>query len=561
MSILTIKQANCKNCYRCVRVCPVKAIIIKDGQATVDEECCILCGQCLTTCPQEAKKVENSLEYTRNLLYSKRKVILSLAPSFVSHFTSIEPGQLKRTLLGCGFFLVEETAVGAQAVSQYYARLLKHKRADLPLITSCCPSVNYYICKYYPSLVKHLMPVVSPMIAHARMLQKRYGRDVHVVFAGPCLAKKHEMLEVEVAGSVSAVLTFTELEELIDEMCGSVSDQSPWSENMSLPARAYPITGGVLSTLPKDRCDYISASGIDEVADICLAVAQGKLSNAVIEANMCPGGCINGPFVQRDEAVIVKRRYIQAYTNTGAGSVAEPSVPLQRVFHPAAVGQFAPTEEQIREVLTKIGKHGPADEYNCGACGYDSCREKAVAVLQGRAELEMCMPYMRERAESLANLVMEVTPNSIIVVDENLKIIEFNKAAERLFNCQTADVIGHSIAKLMPVEHFEAVKFSEKAITGKRVVLEHLQRVTVQTIKPVPQAKIIVAVIADVTEQEKQAQELARIRQETIAKAQEVIMNQMRVAHEIASLLGETTAESKMLLTKLIRLVEDGDSR
>lgn len=569
MDVISVSKANCRNCYRCVRHCPVKAIKVVGGQAEVVDSLCIYCGRCVIECPQNAKKVRNDLHAVKEFIYAGEKVIASIAPSYPVVFDVTSPQEMFSILKALGFYGAEETAVGAEMVSMEYQHLIK-KGHKGPIITTACPVVKNLVEKYYPGLIRNLAPVVSPMVAHARSLKQRYGLDIKVVFIGPCIAKKAEALDRIVLGDVDAVLTFQELADWIDEKASAVAGVGFGErENVLEPfiARSYPLPGGLLKTSSMEgdllSREVVVVDGIENCMELLDALDTGNVSGRIFEMMACRGGCINGPSMPCDSSLYERRerlisfiennRQQQGYENIKAYAVG---IDLRRSFEPKTFKAPRPTESEIREILASIGKTTPEKELNCGACGYPSCRKKAEAVYHGMAEPDMCIPYMRSRAESLANLIIDHTPNGIILVDSNLNIKEINRAAEKMFGVEKEQVQGKPLFTVIDDRDFAWVLANKTNLQDKKVNYPRNSLTTLQTMCYIEEEDMVLAIIQDITEQEKQRMELERVREETLEKAQEVINRQMRVAQEIAGLLGETTAESKMLLLKLIELVK-----
>ncbi|MBN1935195.1 MAG: PAS domain S-box protein, partial [Anaerolineae bacterium] len=465
---------------------------------------------------------------------------------------------------GLGFAAAGETSFGAEMVGLAHAELVHQMQDHWPIIASSCPVVVNLVEQYYPDLIPHLAPIVSPMIAHGRYLKRMYGTEAFVVFIGPCIAKKGEIAEPAVAGVMDAALTFTELEAWLGER--SINFPAPVPLE-SLPkrvnARLFPIEGGLVGTAQMDTdilsSHVLTASGMDACRNVLQGIRSDAVEACLVELLACEGGCINGPSFMDRPSMILSRQRIQHY----AAHRQPKPLPtrnewpeLERDYHDYSVPVPEFTETQIVQVLRRVDKFGPEDELNCGACGYESCREKAVAVLRGMAEATMCIPYMRARAESLTNVVMDVTPSAILIVDQALHIQDFSASAEQMFNCRRATVIGRPLREVLQViDDFIEVRDTGQPVLNKIVRLGD-DLIVEKAIVPVGGENLIVAILRDVTEQEQQRNELERIRAETLAHSQEVIKQQMRVAHEIAGLLGETTAETKVLLTQLARLIE-----
>lgn len=567
MSLITISQANCKNCYKCVRYCPVKAIKIKDGQAEVIEERCISCGICVNICPQKAKVIRSDIDKVKGFIKEGHTVVASIAPSFLSVVAN--PEDFIARLHGLGLHEIRETAEGAELVSRQYPRIIKELPSK-PVISTACPVIINLVERYYPKLLSHLAPLVSPMVAHGRYIKETKGNKVKVVFIGPCIAKKQEAEDDEVRGAVDSVLTFRELKEWIQE--DKISNSYSRTEGMFDPepenARYFALPGGLLRTSKidgdLDNIKTVVVDGIDECKQVMDAIEKGGLDAEFFELLACRGGCIGGPAAGIEENPFVKReRYLkQIELISSKINIFNPGtdtgIELTRGFHSKVFIKHYPGEKKIREILSSIGKTSEDKELNCGSCGYPSCRDKAVAVYQGMAEPDMCMPYMRSKAESLANLIIDSTPNGIILTDAKLRIQEFNPSAERMFKINRNQVIGKELGTLIDDSDFLNVLMSRKSIIDRRVKYERFNLVTLQTICYIHEQDLVLGIFTDITRQEGREKELAEVRRETIEKAREVINKQMRVAQEIAGLLGETTAESKVLLTRLINLVKGG---
>ena len=554
--------ANCQDCYRCVRVCPVKAISVRDGQACIEDDLCIKCGTCVRECPQHAKTIRSSLHMVKELLAFGRPVAASVAPSFAAVFDGWRATRLPAALRRLGFRYVSETAEGALLVTE---ETMKH--LDEGSICTACPAVVNYIEKYRPEYVDMLIPVVSPMVAHGRLLKKRLGSDCAVVFIGPCAAKKLEAQRPENADAVDAVLTFTELLSWLDEEgidLATCSESGFESYGVLDKSRLFPLQGGLLKTGGVE-CDGTNAevlhiSGASDVIDL-LDIPPDKWNFTVVEPLFCAGGCINGPGISIEKNIFLRKQDVITYAEKVAAAFGDidRDVPAGTRFEESRAGLMLEEvdENRINQVLEAQGKLDPEMQLNCGACGYESCRDNAIAVARGLAEPEMCIPYMRSRAESLTNVVMDVAPNPIIIVDRNLKVQDLSPSAGRVFGVNRAAVRGRPLRSIIPVvDDFLAVRDTGEPIYNK---LRHVRDgLTIeQTIVAVGGENLLVAILRDVTEQEQKREELDRLRAETLSRTQEVINKQMRVAHEIASLLGETTAETKVLLTHLAKLVEE----
>ena len=502
-------------------------------------------------CPQNAKQVHSEAEDVLALLASGKKVVASLAPSFVSSFGVQDFDVMAEALSELGFAETEETAIGAKAVTEEYSRLLKTGEFR-NFISSACPAVNRMIQLYYPSALKYLAPVPSPMVAHARMIKKR-DPDAAIVFIGPCIAKKREAAE---SGIIDGVLTFEELNALFERKnidLGKIEAKTQ-SEKHSLKARYYPIPRGIIKSfdaLP-DGYEYVAVDGVKRCAEVLEEV--DSLSGLFLELNCCEHACVGGPCRPATRSGAVKsnedvRRYAAKDIAAPAASVPETDLTQK---HPRIIlDDFIPSEKDIRAVLAKTGKNSPEDELNCGACGYSTCREKAIAVLNGYADIEMCLPYMRSRAESMSYEIIQNTPNGIVLMSDDFTILDINSRAMRLLGVTEHDVRGMLAFDCFDCEEFISAVTKGKNVSKKRVFVNRTKKYIELSIVLLQEHKVLFGVMKDITDSVEYDEKLNAVKLETLATTDEVIKKQMRVAQEIASLLGETTAETKVALNKL----------
>ena len=572
MKAIDFKPAKCSHCYRCVRTCGVKAITIKNQQAQIMEDYCILCGHCLNECPQDAKTYISDLDKVRGWIQSGAITAVSLAPSYRSLFHFRDPGQVLDALKRLGFTHVRETAEGAALVTNEYRQLLEQKTMA-NIITTCCPSVNLLIETYYPALIPYLAPVVSPMIAHARLLKKEYGPDIKVIFIGPCISKKAEAYENSTEHAVDAVLNFEEVKRWLRAESIRVKDCDPLPMPQPDPHvnRLYPVAGGIITSV-RASCEpghetyrKFSVDGVSNCIDLCENLLTGDLSRCFIEMSACEGGCIQGPMtgsaklsrfrskVDLEEDIEVVPADDQLLHFSGI------DFPTAKIFRDKSPRRVYPSESQIREILAKVGKYTKEDELNCGACGYPTCRDKAVAVYQNKAELTMCIPYMNEKAQSLANLVLETSPNMTIIVGEDMMIQEFSHAAEKHFHITRKEALETYLFQLMDTDDFEWVFEHKQPLRNKKVEFPEYGFTATMSLVYIKKQNAVLAILIDITKEEEQAMQDYMMKLETVEMAQKVIDKQMMVAQQIAGLRGETTAETKVTLTNICRTLLDED--
>ena len=554
---LTLKKSNCKNCYKCIRHCPVKAIRFSGNQAHIIGNECILCGHCFVVCPQNAKEIVDSTEKARVLLQSGEPVVVSLAPSFIANYDGVGIESMRKALKKLGFFDVEETAIGATIVKTEYERMLREEERDI-IITSCCHSVNLLIQKHFPSALEYLADVMSPMQAHCADIKKRMP-NAKTVFIGPCVAKKDEAEHYE--GLVDAVLTFEELtnwlkSERIELEQGM--DQTPESR-----ARFFPTTGGILKTMAQNApgYTYIALDGVENCIAALKDIESDKIHKCFIEMSACTGSCIGGPVMEKYHSTSPIKDYVTVadYAGERDFDVAQPDpMHLKKHFSMIEKKLQAPSESEIMSVLRQMGKFKPSDELNCGSCGYNSCREKAIAIIQGKAEISMCLPYLKDKAESFSDTIVNNTPNGLIVLNENLEVQQINNAARKIMNIRAAsDVLGEPVVRILDPTVFMQVRNSGRTVRDQRTYLAEYKKYVEQTVVYAPDSRMLIGIMRDITDEEADREKKARINKQTVEVADSVVEKQMRIVQEIASLLGETAAETKIALTKLKESIDD----
>ena len=561
---LEFKNAKCKDCYKCLRECPVKAIEVKNHQARIIESRCILCGHCTLICPQNAKIVHSSLNEIKQILNSGAKVVASVAPSFLSSFGLKDFNVFKIALAKVGFFDAEETAYGAELVTQQYKALLESKQFK-NFITSACPAVCRLIQAYYPKALQYLAPVDSPMIAHAKMLRKQHP-DAKVIFIGPCIAKKREAIE---SGIIDGVLTYDDMQELfaeknivLDEIINISLENKKGTACLS---KAYPISHGIIKAFPElpKGYDYMAVDGPDRCVDALQNI--DNLENVFLEMNICKDGCVNGPC---SLSVNIKGGSIKAtsdvlkYYKNDIRTLAphkyeEHDIDLNKLYPRIRNNSMPPPEREIKCILAKIGEHKPEDELNCSACGYDTCRDKAWAVYNGYTDVEICLPYMRERAESLSYEIIQHSPNGIILLDSDFYIQDINDKGRELLGINDPHAEGRHAKDFFNLTDFIIAYNEKRNVMVEKMFVPSTGKYVDMAITYLKDQNMLFGILMDVSSQVNYDMEINKVKMETLKTTDEVIKKQMRVAQEIASLLGETTAETKVALLKLKKTLSD----
>ena len=553
---LTLKKSNCKNCYKCIRHCPVKSIRFSGSQAHIISDECILCGQCFVVCPQNAKQIVDETEKVGVLLNSGMPVVASLAPSFIANYNGVGIEAMREALKKLGFYDVEETAIGATIVKTEYERILKEENPDI-LISSCCHSINLLIQKYFPQQLGYLADVLSPMQAHCKDIKSRIP-DAKTVFIGPCVAKKDEAEQYE--GYVDAVLTFEELTEWLRSENIELKQEIILKEESK--ARFFPTTGGVLKTMAQDApgYTYIALDGMENCIAALKDIENGKIKHCFIEMSACTGSCVGGPIMEKYHRSPIKD-YISVAEFAGPKDfdVEQPETSLLRKqFQFINRRSKMPSESEIKEILHQMGKFRPDQELNCGSCGYDTCREKAVAIYQGKAESSMCLPFLKDKAESFSDTIVKNTPNGLIVLNDKLEVQQINASARKIMNIRSAsDVLGEPVIRILDPSEFLRVQNTGREVYNKREYLAEYKRYVEETIVLDRESSMLICIMRDVTDEEYERQTREDISRQTVEVADKVVDKQMRIVQEIASLLGETAAETKIALAKLKESISD----
>ena len=554
---LTLKKSNCKNCYKCIRHCPVKAIRFSGNQAHIIGNECILCGQCFVVCPQNAKQIVDETEKVKVFLQSGDPVVVSLAPSFVANYEGVGINAMRDALQKLGFYEVEETAIGATIVKNEYERMLKEDERDI-IITSCCHSINLLIQKYFPAELEYLADVVSPMQAHCMDIKKRFPK-AKTVFIGPCVAKKDEAEHYE--GVVDAVLTFEELTNWLKEE--NIELKTDMDSNEESRARFFPTTGGILKTMAQDApgYTYMALDGIENCVDALKDIESGKIHKCFIEMSACVGSCIGGPVMEKYHRSTPIKDYITIanYAGNKDFDVVQPdNMELKKQFTYIEHRLQQPSETEIYNVLRQMGKFKPSDELNCGSCGYDTCREKAIAICQGKAEISMCLPFLKDKAESFSDTIVKNTPNGLIVLNEELEVQQINEAARNIMNIRSStDVLGDLVVRIMDPKDFMEVRTTGRDIRNKKVYLAEYKRYIEQSVVYDKDSHLLIGIMRDITDEQNEREKKESISRQTVEVADKVVDKQMRIVQEIASLLGETAAETKIALAKLKESIQD----
>lgn len=553
----------CHDCYRCVRECPVKAIKIENNHASVIPDKCISCGTCVKVCPANAKCVRSDLEKVQNLIYSGKDVYVSLAPSWRGVF-EMSAQKMIAVLKRLGFKDISETALGAEEVSIKTAQMLNETEQGL-WISSACPVIVDYIRMYKPEFSKYITPIGSPARTHARMLRKTYGEDIGIVFIGPCIGKKKEADEPD--GLIDLAITFEELKIWMYDQIPDISeiqkdDRFEFVPRSAYEGALYPIDGGMNTTIRKigikDNVQLLEICSIPAFEKALNNLNPEKINRPIfVEALACEGGCVAGPCISTDKASISIISDVLAKVKKRDDIPKTPDVVVDYEYKSAAITESKYSLEEITKTLKKIGKHTEEDELNCGGCGYSSCRELAVALLDGVAESSMCISYMRKIAMRKAAAMLRCMPAAIVMVDNNMNILEANDSFMKMFTGDMYEIFKARPDGLTGAAIDRIIEFSDifRTIlkTGKDLHKEHyavkdrLYDINAFTIEP---NEIVGAIITDVTQTETNREKISE-------KAKEVISKNISIVQEIACLLGEHMVETETLLNSIANDYDD----
>ena len=570
MRLFNFTVSNCRNCNKCVRECPVKAIRFINNEAKISETRCIACGQCFVACPQHARNVQNDVEKVLNAIDYGKRIVAILDSAYMGTFK--EPAKFVSALRALGFDSVQEMAAASEKVTELYIKYINENAGKQDyFISSTCPATYIFIEKYHHELIKYLMPVASPMVMLGRVIKKD-DPNCMAVYVGPCLSKKYETFPKDGA-EVDAHITFVEILKMfrrrginIDNMEPSIPDLVPAhsGENYSISGDMWPE---LTKTVEDNGYDILRVNGMENVKELFKSIENGTLEKCYIGLSACNESCINGPFIPWDaNGLFCRRQKIKSFAEKGGWGIGRKKIDWDKIdttytFVPKEVPKDQPDEAEIRKILLDMGRKTKADEYDCGACGYNTCREKAIAVYNGMASIEMCWPNMREKAKRIGDLFFRNSINILFLLDKNLNIVQINPVGERKLGFREEEAVGK------PVDIFNAGRdIYQQALNIKNDILNVKMRLkdknlTVITNIVYIEGDEIFVLMQDITQEEERKEELAKLKMHTVETAQNVIEKQMRVAQEIASLLGETTAETKVVLNRLkdVVLKEEGD--
>lgn len=566
MRVFDINWERCRGCMGCVQFCPSDAIRLEQERVVIDHGRCIACGGCYRQCGHGAVMQKGDLKLVKAFLKSGRKVILSIDPAcipFLPEGVTLE--KLASAAQKLGIWDVADASEAYVAVAAEYARLIQERPLD-NLIFSTCPVVQNLIEQFYPELLGDLAPVASPMVAHGRML-KRDFTSAAVVYVSTCAARYEERRDVRHSTEINGVLSIGELltwmsREGIDP--AQVEEEPLLSDGGGLGALGA-VSGGMLQCLDTIMPDHnrkkICADGLSACRILLEELKGGEIRDCVIEMNACEGGCVGGFFTEnfrkqghgRFAAAHRLRDYVARhdqtpYYDTHGIAMANPTIDF-------SMKPYEPTEKQIQAMLYQIGVGNARQEKNCGECGFFTCRERADAILRGREPVSICRPMVRDAKQDVYNFLYEALPMAALLIDDTQKIVDFNQEACSLFSIKRGQ--EKYIFEIMEPGDVQYVLETGLSIRHKRIDIPELYLRVEANLVPLKQLGMVLGLFSDVTEEEEEENLQLQSRLQSVEMAQKVIDKQMAVAQQIAFLLGETTAETKVTLNDLKRRILD----
>ena len=557
-SILQFRTANCKNCYKCIRNCPVKAIKVTNQQAQIIEEQCILCEKCIAVCPQHAKVEHNDIPDIQKVIASGKKVIASVHPAYFARYGWKSIDDLEQCLKKMGFWKVVDAAEGAAMMKEKYTQFLKNQQQKTMRISSNCPVVVRLIEKKYPHLTEYLMPVYSIKQMHAVYLKEQYP-DAVLVYISPCISVMADAEEGQ--AQMDYVITFRELNNWMRDV-SEKPKRSTGEKGEVYLSRMTAVSGGLIQAMqPVEGQKYLAVDGIEQCKKILKELKTGEYEDYFIEMNACTNGCIGGGSYSLNQ----EKKLLDALIAIKELSMEDgepdyqkdyhmdaPEVPERRFIQEELYPGKAITKEQFTHVLHEMGKYTKEDELNCGACGYDTCRAKAIAVIQGKAEVSMCIPYMREKQENYANIIIDAMPGLLVTIDYDFHIIQMNKAAQDLFDIsRKKHLLGMPVGEIMDDYSMINMLAFNREIIQDCIYLGEQKRYIERVLTNDRKNKLILCIMKDVTKEKEREKRENRAKADAVRMADKLAEEQLRIVHEIASLLGETAADTKVVIEEL----------
>lgn len=609
--IVEILEDQCNLSYSCVRVCPVNAIEVKANRdyARIIPDRCIGCGSCTSVCPENAIVYRDSTTQTKELLKAKEKKIAIVAPSISGEFHDItDYRKFVQMIKQLGFDYVNEVSFGADIIALKYAELFKNFKGKY-YITSACPVVVSYIEKFQPEIIDNLAPLVSPMVATAKIVRKLYGDDIKVVYIGPCIDSKDEAHLFGDDGKIDSVLTFHELRKLFDEfkIKESKVEFAEFDAPIGYKGSLFPIANGLLQAADISE-DLLTGNVISAEGKMNMLNATRQFTKDIdtikkhFNLYYCDG-CLMGPGTTKGGEKFIRRTRVTDYANKRLKNFDKKKwekevdkfwdLDYSRSFKNNNQRIEMPSEERINEILKAIGKEGKNTDLGCNACGYNTCRDFAIAVAKGLAKVDMCLTFSlrnrhdyikalkstneklaktqqalqesetiaqkekqsaKEASETIGRMLQKL-PSGVVIIDQNLKIVHSNDSFIEMLGEEAKSIdevipglIGADLKTLLPFNIYNM--FSHVFSTGENIlnrdihIEDNLFNLSVFTIR---KNKIVGAVFRDMYSPEVR-------KEEVIKRVTEVIDKNLSMVQKIGFLLGEGASETEQMLNSIMEL-------
>lgn len=554
--IVNKDNSNCLDCYRCLRKCPLDAIEFSSGRARIITESCVVCGECIRECPQKTKRIISDMDFVVRALGEGKPLVLSVGETALLS-VKMSMMELAQKAYSVGFDYIEELDVLEEDVIHEVKDYVR--ASDKLVLSSHCPVVVNLVEQHYPEWIDHLLPLPSLASIHAKDLKKRFPNHM-VVHAASCTAEFYNRQNDE---DIDYLITLSELERILryNPAVRSVEDaEKPFYVEYE-GGYAFSVVGNLAGRLIDeglvDRNAVEWYSGLDACIDILKKKDAGLCDEVqFLELMACESGCVTSVDIMSQESVFSRCLRIKQYNGdrvylpTFQLGVPVPDAAFENRKYEMPVAD----PQAVRAEMDACFKDTDAITLNCGACGYDTCYAKSAAVVRGEATRDMCISYLKAKAESFANSVVNNIASGILVFDRDYKILQLNPYIEKMFGPYHMDV-GGTLSDYFDVRYMRKTVEKGEIVRNVKIAFKDLGIWTQQTIQPLDSDRYV-AFIVDITDSEKQREQFNQVKRELLVNANQVIDDQMRTAQEIANRLGETTAATKITLLKLIQEFE-----
>ena len=312
----------------------------ENGNMVVDKDLCVGCHACVEHC--KGRKLVDSkdiLPTMKDIHDGTRPVYALVAPAFINQYSeAVTPGKLRTALKKLGFAGMVEVALFADILTLKEALEFErtiHNDRDFMLTSCCCPVWIAMIRKIYHTLVPHVPGAVSPMVACGRAV-KQLVPQAATVFIGPCIAKKSEAREPDIADAIDHVLTFVEIQDMFAyAQIDPAACEDDARDHSSRAGRIYARTGGVSEAVESTvrrlhpargvLVQSVQANGVPACRELLKRVQDGTVKANFIEGMGCVGGCVGGP------KALIDRQSAREHVNRYGEQAAYPT-PIENPY-------------------------------------------------------------------------------------------------------------------------------------------------------------------------------------------------------------------------------------